>query len=53
MSEYRITCVTKSPAAGHHHIIAVGVEGESKPLTVADVYVQMSQADIFYTVSPS
>jgi hypothetical protein len=53
MSTYRIKCVTKNAAAGHEHIIGVGVAGESKPLTVTEVYARMHQADIFYTVSPS
>lgn len=55
MSNYEIRCVTKSAptAAGHEHIIEVGVRGESKPLTVADVYARMRQTDIFVTVSPS
>jgi hypothetical protein len=54
MSDYEITCVTKTArTAGHQHIIEVGVKGESKPLTVPDVYTRMHRADIFYTVSPS
>ena len=55
MSQYEITCVTKSArtAASHHHIVEVGIKGEPKLLTVADVYERMRQVDLFFTVSPS
>jgi hypothetical protein len=55
MSDYQITCVTMSPrtAAGHHHIVAVGIAGISQAVSVSEAYLLMNAGHRFYTVSPS
>lgn len=53
VSEYLITCVSKSTrtAAGHQHIIGVGVGG--RRVTVEDIYRLIDQGHTFRTASPS
>jgi Protein of unknown function (DUF3892) len=53
VSEYLITCVTKSAptAAGHQHIVSVGIGGQK--CTVADIYRFIDQGHTFRTASPS
>jgi hypothetical protein len=54
MNDRRITCVTKSPSAsGHHHIVAVGVEGDDGSVTVPEIYALMNKGYKFHTLSLS
>jgi hypothetical protein len=54
MAEYKVVCVERKPAAGHHHIVAVGVVRGSKALeqkTVGDVRRAIkAKRDTFYTL---
>ena len=53
MSEYLITCTTKSAAAGtgHGHIVSVGIGAQK--VSVADIYRLIDQGHTFRTASPS
>jgi len=53
MSEFLITCVRMSgrTAAGHHHIVSVGVGGEQ--FTVEEIYQAIDAGHRFRTASPS
>jgi hypothetical protein len=54
MADYKVVCVERKPAAGHHHIIGVGVVRGDRPLerkSVKDVRRAIKdKADRFYTV---
>jgi hypothetical protein len=53
MAEYLITCTRKSEptAAGHQHIVGVGIGGQQ--FTVAQIYRLIDQGYAFRTVSRS
>jgi hypothetical protein len=55
MGEYKVVCVERKPAAGHHHIIGVGVVRGDRPLerkSVKDVRKAIkAKAHRFYTVN--
>ena len=57
MAEYKVVCVERKPAAGHHHIVGVGVIRGSRPLehkSVKDVRRAIkAEEDRFYTVNPT
>jgi hypothetical protein len=54
MAEYKVVCVERTPAAGHHHVTGVGVIRGSRPLehkSVKDVRRAIkAKEDRFYTV---
>ncbi|HXQ61423.1 MAG TPA: DUF3892 domain-containing protein [Acidimicrobiales bacterium] len=54
MADYKVVCVERKPAAGHHHIIGVGVVRGGRPLehkTVKDVRRAIKAKEhTFYTV---
>ena len=54
MAEYKVVCVERRPAAGHHHVTGVGVIRGSRPLehkSVKDVRRAIkAKEDRFYTV---
>jgi hypothetical protein len=54
MAEYKVVCVERTPAVGHHHITGVGVIRGSRPLehkSVQEVRRAIkAKEDRFYTV---
>jgi len=54
VAEYKVICVERKPAVGHHHVIGVGVVRGGKPLehrSVKDVRRALkAKQDSFYTV---
>ena len=57
MAEYKVVCVERRPAGGHHHIIGVGVVRGRRALehkSVKDVRRAIKAKDhTFYTVDPA
>jgi hypothetical protein len=55
MAKYKVVCVERKPATGHHHITAVGVLRGDRPLehkSVKDVRRAIkAKEDVFYTVN--
>jgi hypothetical protein len=55
MADYKVVCVERKPAAGHHHIISVGVvrgSGTPERMSVKDVRRAIkAKRDTFYTVN--
>jgi hypothetical protein len=55
MAEYKVVCVERRPAAGHHHITGVGVTDGGRALqhrSVKDVRKAIkTKVDTFYTVN--
>lgn len=55
MADYKVVCVERKPAAGHHHIISVGVVRGTRALermSVKDVRRAIkAKRDTFYTVN--
>ncbi|MGH9016924.1 MAG: hypothetical protein ACRDY1_04165 [Acidimicrobiales bacterium] len=55
MAEYKVVCVERRPAGGHHHIVGVGVLRGKRPLehkTVKDVRQAIkAKDDTFFTVN--
>jgi hypothetical protein len=54
MADYKVVCVERKPAAGHHHVTGVGVIRGRRPLehmSVKDVRRAIkAKQDNFYTV---
>ncbi|HTT87595.1 MAG TPA: DUF3892 domain-containing protein [Acidimicrobiales bacterium] len=54
MAEYQVVCVERKPAAGHHHIVGIGVRRSGKTLerrSVKDVRRAIkNKEDSFYTI---
>jgi hypothetical protein len=57
MASYKVVCVERKPATGHHHVIGVGVVRGRRPLerlSVKDIRRAIkAKTDTFYTIDPS
>jgi hypothetical protein len=49
MGDFQIICVDKETS--HGHILDVGISGQSRTYTVAEIYYALDQQDTFHTGS--